>query len=106
MVSLSNHEAPPTVGRATPSWFDRLTMKAISTAKPHRVCSSGGSRVIRIAYGQETSFPRRGKVPERRKGDIATGTVLVEASPFRRWRATFPLRGKAYEGAHTQRHMR
>ena len=28
MVSLSNHEAVRTAGRAEPSWFDKLTMKA------------------------------------------------------------------------------
>ncbi len=28
MVSLSNHEATRTPAGATPSWFDRLTMKA------------------------------------------------------------------------------
>jgi hypothetical protein len=28
MVSLSNHEAIRTAARATPSWFDKLTMKA------------------------------------------------------------------------------
>jgi hypothetical protein len=28
MVSLSNHEAICTAVRATPSWFDKLTLKA------------------------------------------------------------------------------
>ncbi len=31
MVSLSNHEAGRTTVRASPSWFDRLTMKATSS---------------------------------------------------------------------------
>ncbi len=30
MVSLSNHEAPRTDGYARPSWFDKLTMKALA----------------------------------------------------------------------------
>jgi hypothetical protein len=34
MVSLSNHEAARTVARATPSWFDRLTMKSCSDESP------------------------------------------------------------------------
>jgi hypothetical protein len=32
MVSLSNHEATRAVGAAKPSWFDKLTMKALSLA--------------------------------------------------------------------------
>ena len=34
MVSLSNHEAVRTAARATPSWFDRLTMKATHFTLP------------------------------------------------------------------------
>jgi hypothetical protein len=29
MVSLSNHEATRAAGTVTPSWFDKLTMKAL-----------------------------------------------------------------------------
>ncbi len=35
MVSLSNHEAVPHHHRATPSWFDKLTMKATWTIIPY-----------------------------------------------------------------------
>jgi hypothetical protein len=33
MVSLSNHEAAGTSVRTTPSWFDRLTMKAYTIVR-------------------------------------------------------------------------
>jgi hypothetical protein len=70
MVSLSNHEAPHGASRATPSWFDKLTRKTISTTKPHRGCASGASRVIRYAnalpgegQGYETLTRSAGIVP-------------------------------------------
>jgi len=39
-------------------------------------------------------FPRRGKVPEGRKGDLATRAVSGFDIPLPALRATFPLRGK------------
>ena len=41
MVSLSNHEALRNCRRATPSWFDKLTMKAISTLCPAAAALAG-----------------------------------------------------------------
>ncbi len=51
-------------------------------------------------------FPRRGEGARRAEGGCLNAlgapysdAVLAAASPFRRWRATFPLRGKAHERA-------
>jgi len=43
-----------------------------------------------------STFPRRGKVPEGRMGDVEDGLLRSPStSPIRRaTRATFPLRGK------------